>query len=212
MRLSQLQETAQIEEKLNPFYISFSDLMVLLAVFFVMILGMSKIEIGSFEKLKAGFTGDDSGTLIELSRKLQTIAQDRKDITIEMADDGVRLDFESAALFETGKSYLKPGSLSPITPVLKEILETRYKLDIEGHSDDQSFYRVEDKEILTNWSLSGRRASSVVNYLIDFGFDEERLRIIGYAATRPKEKVNGIFGDQLNRARALNRRVSILVR
>lgn len=212
MNLAELNKQNDTGEKLNPFYISFSDLMVLLCVFFVMILGMSKIEIGTFEKLKAGFTGDDSGTLVELARKLKTIASDQKGVTIELADDGVRLDFESAALFDTGKSFLKKGSLSPLEPMLKEILRTPYHLDIEGHSDDRAFFRREGDEVLTNWSLSGRRASSVVNYLIDFGFTQKRLRIIGYAATMPKAKIKGKIGDSLENARALNRRVSILVR
>ena len=66
--MAELQTRVDTESgSLSPFYVSFSDLMVLLCVFFVMLLGMSKIDTGTFEKLKAGFSGTDKGTLMELA-------------------------------------------------------------------------------------------------------------------------------------------------
>ena len=72
MRIEQLEDTAD-KSDLNPFYVSFGDLMVLLCVFFVMMLAMSKIDIGSFEKVKSGITGSTKGTLVELSNKLKKL-------------------------------------------------------------------------------------------------------------------------------------------
>ena len=68
------------------------------------------------------------------------------------------------------------------------------------------------EEIETNWTLSGRRASSVVNWLVAFGFGESRLRIVGYGATRPKIDIGSLSGLRLEGARAENRRVSLLIR
>jgi chemotaxis protein MotB len=89
-------------------------------------------------------------------------------------------------------------------------------LDVEGHTDDVPLFKREKgrdpEEVETNWTLSGRRASSVVNWLIEFGFSESRLRIVGYASTRPKVDVSQLEGERLERARSENRRVSILIR
>ncbi|MEL6186868.1 MAG: OmpA family protein, partial [Myxococcota bacterium] len=97
-------------------------------------------------------------------------------------------------------------------PLLDLIRPTGYKLDVEGHSDDQPFYRRKGREVETNWSLSGRRASSVVQRLREAGFEAQRLRIVGYAATRPKVPIDGLTDDALEEARSENRRVSILIR
>jgi chemotaxis protein MotB len=135
---------------------------------------------------------------------------------VRLAEDGVHLDFESAALFDTGSAILRVGSLDPMVPSLKRILSTKYSLDVEGHTDDVPLFRkdkVKDgEEIETNWTLSGRRASSVVNWLINFGFSETRLRIVGYASTRPKVNISEMTGVRLEEARSENRRVSILIR
>jgi chemotaxis protein MotB len=190
--------------------------MTLLCVFFAVIVGMSRIDVGSFEKMKTSVTGVSKGTLVELARDLENIARGQKGVSVRLGEEGVHLDFESAALFDSASATLKAGSLQPMTPMLKRILSTKYSIDVEGHTDDVPLYRRElaktGEEIETNWTLSGRRASSVVNWLIDFGFGESRLRIVGYAATRPKVDVGKLSGSTLEGARGENRRVSMLIR
>jgi len=179
-----------------------------------MMLAMSKIDIGSFEQIRTGFTGNTQGTLVELAEKLEKIAigpPEVSGVSVQLAKDGVRLDLESAALFDTGSAKLKKDSMKPLTKLLHEILKTEYFIDIEGHADDRNFFRREGDEIYTNWSLSGRRSSSVALYLINFGFNEKRLRVLGYASNRPKVKIKGKSGKELEKARAKNRRVSLLV-
>ena len=111
---------------------------------------------------------------------------------------------------------MRPGSLDPMIALLRRILATKYLVDVEGHTDDVPLYRKEKmrdgEEIETNWTLSGRRASSVVNWLVAFGYSESRLRIIGYGATRPKVDVGPLNGAVLEGARSENRRVSMLIR
>lgn len=213
MRLDELRP-AHEEDGTTGFYISFSDLMVLLTVFFLMLVSISKIEIGAFEKVATSFSGSTKGTLVELAGKLKLIVE--KDpgvpgVKVSMADDGVRLDLDTAALFDTASAELKPNALNPIAPVLREILATGYVIDIEGHSDDRALYRKVGKEVETNWSLSGRRASSVTHHLLKFGFRPSRLRIVGYAANKPKVPIKGKKGALLEEARSENRRVSLLV-
>lgn len=213
MNLAELEELEETD--VNPFYISLSDLMVLLCVFLTMLVSMSKIEKGSFETIRSGFRGDTRGTLVELSQKLEAIAQSAPEselAMVHMAADGVRLDLDTAALFDSGSAVLKEGALAPLEPFLREIKKTDYQIDVEGHTDDRPYFRHKGAELETNWSLSGRRASSVVHYLLDQGFAPARLRIVGYASTKPKQPIENLDEAALEKARAENRRVSILVR
>jgi chemotaxis protein MotB len=204
------------ESPVNAFYLSLSDLMTLLCVFFAVLVGMSRIDVGSFEKMKSSVTGSSKGTLVELAKDLEAVSAGQKGVSVHLGEDGVHLDFESAALFETGSAALRVGSLDPMVPMLKRILATKYSIDVEGHTDDVPLYRKEKvrdgEEIETNWTLSGRRASSVVNWLVDFGYGSSRLRVIGYGSTRAKVDVGPVSGVKLEAARAENRRVSMLIR
>jgi chemotaxis protein MotB len=214
MKLSQL-EAEHEETGLDSFYVSFGDLMVILCVFFVMLLSMSKIEVGSFEKIKSVMTGTTENTLVELAESLKQIIETAPEIpgaSVILAKDGVRLDLDTGVLFAPGKSIIKEAALDSIAPLLQEIDKTDYFIDVEGHSDDVPYYKYVKGEIETNWSLSGKRASSVILHLREFGFSAKRLRAVGYADTRALVDVRGKSGADLESARARNRRVSLLIR
>lgn len=216
-----LQELGKHEEEnsTTAFYIGLSDLMVLLLVFFLMLISMSKIDKGSFEKIKAGFTGSTKGTLVELASQLKEVIEGQPGIpgvNVHLAEDGVRLDLDTGALFDSGSASLKEGAIEPLMPVLDLIRNTQYSIDVEGHSDDARLHRIFKIDgvpnLETNWSLSGRRASSVINVLLDKGFEGGRMRVVGYAETRPIQNVDGKAGEELEAARAANRRVSLLIK
>ena len=211
MNLQELEGT-KLDRSSNAFYVSFSDLLLVLCAFFVMLLGMSRVDIGTFERLRVGFSGDVAGTLVELASQLKEIAADQPGVEVSLAEDGVRLDLDTVAFFDTGSADLRDGALDPIRPLLANIIKTQYQIDIEGHTDDQAYYRKIEGKLHTNWSLAGSRASSVIHYFLDFGFSQKRLRLVGYAANKPKDSPKGIRGNELAAARARNRRVSILVR
>ena len=215
MNLRHLSSSPDDAEETNAFFISLSDVMILLCVFFIMLVSVSKVDIGSFEKVRSAFRGTTEDTLVELSQRLKTIATTDPGIPgvqVGLAADGVRIDLDTAALFDSASAVPKPGVLEPLEPLLSLVLFTGYRVDVEGHSDDVAFYRRQGEELETNWSLSGRRASSVLHHLLDMGFEPERLRIVGYADTRPKAPIAGLQGEERERARAENRRVSILIR
>ncbi len=218
MRIEDLEKPRE-DEGLTSFYISFSDLMVLLGVFFLMLISMSKIDVGSFEKIKTSFSGSTKGTLIELANDLRKIVEGQPGVPgveVQLAPDGVRLNLDTGALFEIGSARLKDNALEPLRPLLQQIIQTSYTVDVEGHTDDlplHRYYRIDDERMLeTNWSLSGKRAASVIEYLIQFGLPAERLRLVGYAANRPLQTVVQKIGSDLEKARSQNRRVTLLIK
>jgi len=189
--------------------------MVILCVFLVMLLTMSKIDVGSFEKIKSVMTGRTDNTLVELTDSLKKIVEDTPGIpgaSVHLAKDGVRVDLDTAVLFAPGSAIIKDNALLSLAPLLDEIIKTDYRIDVEGHTDDVPYYRITDGETETNWSLSGKRAGSVILHLRTQGFSPQRLRAVGYAHTRPVVEVNGKTGIALEQARARNRRVSLLIR
>ena len=202
------------DEGLDSFYVSFGDLMVILSVFFVMLLTMSKVDIGSFEKVKSAMTGSTEDTLVELESDLREIIEGTPGIpcaTVRLAEDGVRVDLDTGVLFATGSAVIKGDVLTSLAPLLNTIEATDYQIDIEGHTDDVPYYRNDDGEIDTNWSLSGKRAGSVILHLRTMHFSADRLRAVGYADTRPVVDVDGLAGGPFEDARARNRRVSLLI-
>ncbi|MFK7824076.1 MAG: flagellar motor protein MotB [Oligoflexales bacterium] len=211
MRMAELVDRDREELGASSFYMSFGDLMVILCCFFVLIHSISKVDVGSFERVRTELTGVSAGSLVELADDLKDIAKDIKDVNISYDSDGVRINMETTALFEVSSAIVREDGLAPLGPILSRIKGTKYILDVEGHTDDQGLYRYREKLLETNWSLSGLRASSVLHHLIAFGFEENRLRIVGYAATRPKVSIAGKKDKRLEQARAANRRVSILV-
>lgn len=215
MKFQSPDSNARAAEESNVFFVSLSDLMILLTVFFIMMVSVSEVDIGSFEKVRSAFRGSTENTLVELAERLDDKVHEEPGIPgvkVRLADDGVRLDLDTAALFDVASAVLRPGALEPIQPLLIMVKSTGYRLDVEGHSDDQPFFKKVGDEVETNWSLSGRRASSVVNRLREMGFAPNRLRIVGYADTRPKVPIQGLEDVALDQARAENRRVSILIR
>jgi len=209
-RLSTLQNE-QVCEDTNTFYMSFGDLMVILCCFFVLMHSISKVDKGSFERLRTEFTGSSENSLVELAETLRDMTREMKEISITYDPDGVRINMESTTLFESSSAVLKTDALAPLKPVIGKLMLTDYTIDVEGHTDDQGLYRFRDDLLETNWSLSGLRASTVVHHLLKMGLKEDRLRIIGYAATRPAISFEGKEGIELEAARAANRRVSLLV-
>lgn len=214
MRLDQL--AMEVDDGgIDSFYISFGDLMVILCVFLVMLLSMSQIDVGSFERIRSAMTGRTDNTLVELADSLTEIVEGTPGIpgaSVQLSNDGVRVDLDTAVLFDPASAIVKDDALESLQPLLEEVLPTEYRIDVEGHTDDLPFYRVVEGEADTNWSLSGKRAASVILHLRTLGFSPHRVRAVGYADTHPVVDPAGKTGRELEEARARNRRVSLLIR
>jgi chemotaxis protein MotB len=214
VRLEEL-DIKTADDGVDSFYISFGDLMVILCVLLVMLLSMSRIEVGSFEKVRQVMTGKTENTLIALNEDINRIIKGIPGVpgaSVQLDEDGVRVNLDTSVLFARGDATIEPHALKAVDIVLEEILHTDYQIDIEGHTDDVAYYRIINGEIITNWTLSGKRASSMALHMLSMGFAPERMRIIGYADTKPVVHTKGKHGEKLEKARSRNRRVSLLIR
>ena len=74
---------------------------------------------------------------------------------------------------------------------------TKLRVQINGHTDNTG-------NADANKVLSLQRATSVVNYLIEHGISQERLRAVGYGEERPI-----VSNDDEIGGREINRRTEI---
>lgn len=127
-----------------------------------------------------------------------TITSDERGLVISLAADNF---FEEGSadlnIDETRDSFLRLSDFFK-SPELKN---RRFR--IEGHTDNTPV--AADSKFLSNWELSASRAMNVLHYLADYGVDENRFSVAGYADTRPK------FANDTPESRAYNRRVDIII-
>ncbi len=105
-------------------------------------------------------------------------------------------------LFDSGQATLQAAGM----PLLNEIasllnVDRTHPIVVEGYTDD---IPIETAEFPSTWELSTARATTVVQYLIAHGVDENRLGAAGYAQLHP------ITSNATPAGRALNRRVEIV--
>ncbi|MCQ2981297.1 MAG: flagellar motor protein MotB [Treponemataceae bacterium] len=133
-------------------------------------------------------------------------------ITLSSDERGVVITLASDSFFKRGSAQLNIESVRDTLQTLAQFLSSSEllhdqdgnirKFRIEGHTDSSDEYK---GEYQSNWELSTARATNVLHYLSDYGVDESRFSIAGYADTQPK------FSDRTEEGRAYNRRVDIII-
>ena len=106
---------------------------------------------------------------------------------------------QTPVLFESGSARVNPRSL----PLLDKLAETALlcpgaKITIAGHTDNLG-------SPASNLKLSEQRATAVVSHLFNAGLETDRIRAVGYGATRPRAD----NGTQAGREK--NRRIEFIV-
>ncbi|MEO6097170.1 MAG: OmpA family protein [Fibrobacteria bacterium] len=199
---------------------SYADMVTLLMAFFLSMLSVSHIDPVLFEQMKKGLRSDigkdkDVKTpLGEIKHDLDSLLaleRSRGDVTIDLARDGIVLEFSSAAVFDPGKAELgnsARGNMDKVADAMKGIEYYKFAVDIEGHTDNVP---IKTLQFPSNWELSVNRATNIVKYLIEKGIPSERLKAAGYADTKPK--VPNVDGDgrPIAENQAKNRRIVLKI-
>jgi chemotaxis protein MotB len=133
-----------------------------------------------------------------LSRELQEgrlqLEHDRKRIIIRVEEKGS---------FPSGSADMTPIFSDMLDKISEVLAQLPGEITIEGHTDD---IPINTPRFRSNWDLSAARASSVANaLLISQGVEPSRLRVQGYAETRPRAENDTVEN------RAINRRVEIII-
>lgn len=225
-------EKQELEEMTAPFWmVTFSDLVTLLMVFFILILSFSTIQLEKFKGAMTSFKGalgimpDDTSVLPSLSPNFSTQNVTEKYEVVESMDeleqtlkemgleDVVSLEFDGTGvivrigddlLFSSGKAAVKRRA-NPVLDAVIAAFKGKYKdIFVEGHTDNVP---IRSSKFPSNWELSSSRALNVVKYLNRVGkIKAKNLAAVGHGEHRP------LVPNSSRENRAKNRRVEIYFR
>ncbi|HSV56954.1 MAG TPA: flagellar motor protein MotB [Magnetospirillaceae bacterium] len=176
--------------------------------------GGHTLEVGRLAEL-----GNTVSTLPSLERGRLLATAKRKAISLfqpEIRSDKVRITTDERGIVVSlaSDAFFRPASadinieetramLIRLAELLKSDQLGERKFRIEGHTD--SIGTDPAGPWRSNWELSTARSLNVLHYLSDFGVDERRFQVAGFADTVP------IASNDTEEGRAYNRRVDIII-
>ncbi|HET9055532.1 MAG TPA: OmpA family protein [Chitinophagaceae bacterium] len=157
------------------------------------------------QDLQAMMSRKDSLNLalvINLKGAIGNLADD--DINIKVDKGVVYVDISDKLLFKTGKYEVTPQAkvvLGKVATVLKNQPDIEFM--VEGHTDNVPY---KHDELLDNWDLSVKRATSVVRILQnEYGLDPAKIAASGRGEYKP------LRDNDTPESRASNRRTRIII-
>lgn len=134
----------------------------------------------------------------EIKSNKVRITSDERGVVITLASDGFFRPASAEVDIEATRDLLVR-----LAEFLKSEAVAGRKFRIEGHTDASPIDPRGPWK--SNWELSAARAINTLHYLSDFGADERRFQVAGFADTVP------IASNATEEGRAYNRRVDIIV-
>jgi len=131
-----------------------------------------------------------------------TYLPDLEGVEVSRVAEGISLRVQDQLLFPSATAELTDNGSSLVGSLLETIQRYDGEVWVEGHSDSQT---INTDEFSSNWALSSARAIAIVEALEAEGVDAERLRAVGFAATKPLES------NATAEGRARNRRVEVVI-
>lgn len=192
--------------------LTYADLVTNLLVFFVMLLSVAEISESRLQQIKQQLSGETSPTSLKAIQQQvedRIRAADLQDLVLtELTDAGLQVSLNSGLVFDSGGDEIKPDFEAPLASMLDALVRysDRYRFAVEGHTDSQPIH---NGRYPSNWELSTARAHAVRARLQSVGIPSERIRVEGYADTRPLPQ-DALEG--LNEADRLARHRRVVVR
>ena len=106
------------------------------------------------------------------NERLETQRQVLEDMMNKLMSEEIYFEYDKAVLTEKAKDLLSQAG---------DILSKEPKLwvEVEGHTDERGTEAY-------NMSLGGKRAQSVVEYLVNYGVAADRLKSVSFGEEKPK--------------------------
>ena len=207
------------EEDKEDWLVTYADAITLLMAFFVMLLTFAEYDIPSFEEAAAAIKkevggGETTSPTTELQIAIQDVVYNMEaDQVVDVSKDkrGLVIELASNAFYKPGSADIREAAIPVLEKMAQTIKAPRYEfylIEVEGHTDDDP---IATDRFPSNWELSTARATRIVRFLVDQGFQPTRLKATGYAETKPKVPNRDEAGQPIKENQAINRRVNIRV-
>ncbi len=209
MRRNRIETNDDTAIKPVAWKVTFTDLIMLITSFFIMVFTMSSINQKSlkdtFNYYKKAIDGSaHSGykryaAYGNIKAALKNISSS---IDIKEDERGIVLSIHENMLFEPGKSTIKKENYRILDCIADAIDSCSNEIIVMGHTDDLP---VQVGEYESNWEMSIYKGLSVLDYFVkNKNMPPSRFHAGGYGAFRP------LFPNNSSKNRSLNRRVEII--
>ncbi len=207
------------EDDSHAWLLTFADAVTLLLAFFVMLMSFSKVDIVTFEQVKAGIARDlgqrsiarpAAQLRVELDRLVDSLGV-ADAVRINIYERGIVLELASNAFYLPGTATLRPEArpiLDRVAETLDAPLYSKFRIAIEGHTDDNP---ISNDRFASNWELSAARATNIVRLFEARDIPVRRMRAVAFADTQPKVPNRNSAGEALPENQAKNRRVLVRI-
>lgn len=208
---------------------TYSDLMTLLLVFFVLLYMLTPgIDESTFDNFVSFFqksTGvmsesavvsesnsssreDAQETIMEMWEAVQEFLEQQglsSQVNIEQTDEGVKLTLSGDLTFESGSTEILPSGQITLEEVASVLNESIVDIEVQGHTDDVPISQ--NSPYRSNWHLGAARAVSVVLFIQERSLlIPEQFQATSFGEYRP------LAANETPEGRRQNRRVEIYVR
>jgi chemotaxis protein MotB len=209
-------QTSEFSGGLENFLITYSDMITLILVVFVLMYSVSKLDENKFAEALSSFQTKRmriesvnvrlSKAEMKMLERVRELVKDNVDAeSLARSDTRTILHrLPTSDLFAPGEAFFSEGAEDLIISTIKEDMQEGVRqVLIDGHTDNVP---MKSAKYPSNWELSAARASKVARFIIEkMRFPPEQMVVTGYGEFRPlKENLN-------DDARAANRRVEIKI-
>jgi chemotaxis protein MotB len=193
----------------DAWLLTYADLVTNLLVFFVMLLSAAAISNPRMQQIIEGISGSQSPASLGAIKK-EVEARIREEnlqnlVRARLTAEGLEMSLNSGLVFDSGRADVREGAMVKLDAMLGVLIPhaERYQFAVEGHADPEAV--LPGGRFDSNWDLSFARANMVRARLEQMGVPRQRLRVEGYADTRPlpEEALAGL--DEAERMSRLRR-------
>ncbi len=182
--------------------LSYADLITNLLLFFVVLLTAASMNKTRMQQIAKSISGAESPASLESIRReidAQIAKKQLQDLVrTEVTNDGLELSLNSGLVFDSGKAVIRPDIEQTVAQMLQVLApySSKYSFAVEGHTDTTPL--VGGAQFATNWELASARAIVVRQRLEDVGIAKNRIRVEGYADTKPlpEDQLKGLSPEQ----------------
>ncbi len=198
----------------DSWLLSYADLITNLLLFFVVLLSAASISTSKMQQIAKAVSGEEAPESLEaikeqIDKRIAEMALEDV-VRTDLTDDGLKLSLNSGLVFASGEARVEPPMEATVAAMLEVLApySAKYSFAVEGHTD--SIPVSPNSRYASNWELSTARAIAVRDRLEKTGVDANRIRVEGYADTRPLPP-ESLIGVDPEEQRARHRRVIVRV-
>jgi len=182
--------------------LSYADLITNLLLFFVVLLTAANLSKSKMQQIAKSISGMESPASLESIRKeidSKVASMNLKDmVQTNVSDEGLEVSINSGLVFDSGRAKIRPEFEQTVHTMLTVLApySQKYNFAVEGHTDPTPI--MPGALFASNWELSSARAIVVRQRLEEAGVDRARIRVEGYAETKPlpDELLQGLTNEQ----------------